>query len=82
MRYNRDLVNATIRAIKKVDQIRADRARAFYKNRMKAKKKNDREAEIREIQQNLTLIVSPVDQERTAQIQALAQSDRVSMDAS
>lgn len=38
VRYNRDLVKTTVKAMQRIEQIRQRRERAFYKNRMKGNK--------------------------------------------
>lgn len=38
VRYNRDLVEKTLEAMEKVEEIRLKRERAFYKNRMRGNK--------------------------------------------
>jgi large subunit ribosomal protein L24e len=44
VRYNRDLVATTLKAMARVEEIRQKRERAFYKNRMKGNK--DRQLEL------------------------------------
>ncbi|KNC53608.1 ribosome biogenesis protein RLP24 [Thecamonas trahens ATCC 50062] len=56
VRYNRELVSAALKAIKRVDQIRAARKKAFYKKRMDAVKSMQRKAEETEIRTNISLI--------------------------
>ena len=42
VRYNRDLVATTLRAMQRVSEIRARRERVFYKNRMAGNKERER----------------------------------------
>lgn len=41
VRYNRDLVQTTLTAMERVEEIRQKRERAFYKNRMKGNEERD-----------------------------------------
>ena len=56
VRYNRDLVQSAIKTIKRVDEIRMERKKAFYKKRMDAVKAVRRAAEEREIKTHISLI--------------------------
>jgi large subunit ribosomal protein L24e len=41
VRYNRDLVETTLKAMSRIEEIRQKRERAFYKNRMRGNKARD-----------------------------------------
>ena len=41
VRYNRELVATTLKAMSRIEEIRQKRERAFYKNRMKGNKETD-----------------------------------------
>ncbi|CCF57629.1 hypothetical protein KAFR_0C06330 [Kazachstania africana CBS 2517] len=41
VRYNRELVSTTLKAMARIEQIRLKRERAFYKNRMRGNKERD-----------------------------------------
>ena len=43
VRYNRDLVSETLRAMGRIEEIRKRRERAFYKNRMRGNKERQKE---------------------------------------
>eukprot|EP01139_Manchomonas_bermudensis_P023388 Amastigsp_a841063_1133.p1 type:complete len:195 gc:universal Amastigsp_a841063_1133:871-287(-) len=73
IRYNRDIVEATLRAIKKIDEVRVARAKRFYANRMKAFRKMDRAKEEEEIRKNIELIAGPASLQR----EIIAQTQRV-----
>jgi large subunit ribosomal protein L24e len=60
VRYDRTLVQKAIKAIDKVSEIRSARDSRFYAERMKGSKSNERKAAIREIRQNIDLIISPL----------------------
>lgn len=42
VRYNRDLVSTTLKAMQRVSEIRAKREKVFYKNRMAGNKERER----------------------------------------
>ncbi|RUS17061.1 ribosomal protein L24e-domain-containing protein [Jimgerdemannia flammicorona] len=56
VRYDRNLIATTVKAMKRVQEIRAKRERAFYKNRMSGNKDREREENARLIQTNIELV--------------------------
>lgn len=56
VRYNRDLVAETLRAMGRVEEIRQRRERAFYKNRMRGNKERQREADRKLVEENPELL--------------------------
>ncbi|KAF1778655.1 P-loop containing nucleoside triphosphate hydrolase [Phytophthora cactorum] len=56
VKYDRELMGATIHAIERVTQIKEKREAAFYKNRMKDSKAKAKARDLRELEQNITLI--------------------------
>ncbi|TDH69364.1 hypothetical protein CCR75_005056 [Bremia lactucae] len=56
VKYDRELMGATIHAIERVTQIKEKREVAFYKNRMKENKSKAKARDLRELEQNITLI--------------------------
>lgn len=55
VRYDRNLMATTVKAMKRVAEIRARRERAFYKNRMADKHEKEKAEDIRVVQQNIEL---------------------------
>ncbi|CEP18902.1 hypothetical protein [Parasitella parasitica] len=55
VRYDRNMMATTIKAMKRVQEIRAKRERAFYKNRMAPNKDKEKEDDIRVVNQNIEL---------------------------
>ncbi|KAI7903875.1 ribosomal protein L24e-domain-containing protein [Cokeromyces recurvatus] len=55
VRYDRNMMATTLKAMKRVQEIRARRERAFYKNRMAGNKELQKEDDIRVINQNIEL---------------------------
>ncbi|OQR93902.1 ribosome biogenesis protein RLP24 [Achlya hypogyna] len=56
VKYDRDLVGATLHAMARVQQIKEKREAAFYKNRMKDSKAKQKARDIAELEQNISLI--------------------------
>ncbi|RHZ75363.1 hypothetical protein Glove_216g61 [Diversispora epigaea] len=59
VRYDRELMNTTIKAMKRISEIKAKRERIFYKNRMSGNKELEKADNIREIQRHIELVDSP-----------------------
>jgi large subunit ribosomal protein L24e len=58
-RYDRNVTQTTLRAMKKVEEVRVRRAERFYENRMKGKVDERRRAEKRELEQQIHLVRAP-----------------------
>ena len=56
VRYNRDLVSTTLKAMKRVSEIRARREAVFFKNRMAGNKKRARDANRKLVAENEHLL--------------------------
>ncbi len=56
VRYNRDLVATTLKAMSRVSEIRARRERAFYKARMRGNKQRQREEDRKLVEENQHLL--------------------------
>lgn len=56
VKYDRELMGATIHAIERVQQIKEKRELQFYKNRMKSTKSKEKQRDLRELEQNISLI--------------------------
>jgi large subunit ribosomal protein L24e len=56
VRYNRDLVATTLKAMQRVSEIRAKRERAFYRNRMKGNRARQLEADRKLVRENQHLL--------------------------
>ncbi|CAG8519673.1 10793_t:CDS:2 [Paraglomus brasilianum] len=61
VRYDRDLMSTTLKAMKRVAEIRARRERVFYKNRMAGKEEREKADNVREVQRHIELIKAPSD---------------------
>jgi large subunit ribosomal protein L24e len=56
VRYNRDLVQTTLKAMSRISEIRARRERAFYKARMKGNKERQRAEDRKLVEENQHLL--------------------------
>ncbi|CUM62832.1 uncharacterized protein PRCAT00000390001 [Priceomyces carsonii] len=56
VRYNRDLVATTLKAMARVEEIRTKRERAFYKNRMRGNKEKKLDADKKLVERNPELL--------------------------
>lgn len=56
VRYNRDLVATTLKAMERVSAIRAKRERVFYKNRMAGNKEREKAADRKLVAENEHLL--------------------------
>lgn len=52
-------MSTTIKAMKRVQEIKAKRERIFYKNRMAGKKERELEESIKALQKNIELVDAP-----------------------
>ena len=64
IKYDRDLVGSTVRAMKKVQEVQATRQARFYKNRMKPAKDLAKLRARKEIVQNIDLIAPAASKQR------------------
>lgn len=56
VRYDRDLMGATIKAMKRVAEIQSSRERRFFENRMKGNAAREKAARAVEIAKNINLV--------------------------
>jgi large subunit ribosomal protein L24e len=76
VRYNRNLVASTLRAIPRINEIKARRERAFYKSRMRGNKEKQRQADRKLVDENQHLL--PPAMRHTAR--ELAEREEVEME--
>lgn len=75
VRYNRDLVATTLKAMSRVEQIRQKRERAFYRNRMKGNKERLLESDKKLVEKNPVLLRMREVELRKKQEKAAAKDD-------
>ncbi|KAI7872503.1 ribosomal protein L24e-domain-containing protein [Spinellus fusiger] len=78
VRYDRHLMSTTIKAMKRVQEIRQKRERAFYKNRMAGNKEKDKADDIRVVQQNIEL--APLEAKKRIQAMKISTEKAEKMD--
>ena len=59
IKYDRNLMQTTIKAMKRVHAIKAKRERVFYKNRVMEKRQKDLQLSIDQLQKDIDLIDTP-----------------------
>ncbi|KYQ90112.1 ribosomal protein L24-like protein [Tieghemostelium lacteum] len=59
LKYDRDLMSTTIKAMKRIQEIREAREKRFYKNRMSGTKKKEKVAQLKEIVNQIDIIRAP-----------------------
>jgi len=59
MRYHREKMHTTLKAMKRVAEVREKRERQFYENRMKGKKQQEITAALKDLQEHSHLIEAP-----------------------
>jgi large subunit ribosomal protein L24e len=59
VRYDRDLMATTVKAMKRISEIKQKRERVFYKQRVASKKLAEKENMIKEVAKNIDLISTP-----------------------
>ena len=76
VRYNRNIVDSVLRAIPRINEIKAKRERAFYKSRMQGNKEKQRQANRKLVDENQHLL--PPAMRHTAR--ELAECEEVEME--
>ena len=76
VRYNRELVATTLKAMQRVSEIRARREKAFYKNRMKGNRARQLEADRKLVAGNQHLL-PPAERDAAKGMLEAAEADRM-----
>eukprot|EP01127_Copromyxa_protea_P002070 TRINITY_DN11956_c0_g1_i1.p1 TRINITY_DN11956_c0_g1~~TRINITY_DN11956_c0_g1_i1.p1 ORF type:complete len:161 (+),score=45.44 TRINITY_DN11956_c0_g1_i1:39-521(+) len=71
MKYNREKMETTIKAMQRIAEIREKRERQFYENRIKDKKKHEHLRALKDLEENLHLIEAPLAQKEKQKITLL-----------
>lgn len=80
VRYNRDLVATTLKAMQRVSDIRAKRERVFYKNRMAGNKEREKAANAKLVAENEHLLPRVRASERMAGVEVEAPLEEETME--
>lgn len=78
VKYDRDLWEKSIKAMKRVEEIKTKRQNQFVQNRLKVGKQLMKEADFREVKQNINLIKSPAataKQKEEAMLEVITEPD-------
>ena len=59
VRYDRDLMSTTLKAMKRIQEIKSKREAIFYKQRMAGKKEKEMQDTIKEVSKNIELVDTP-----------------------
>ena len=68
VRYDRDLMKTTVRAMERVQQIKEARERRFWDKRMEPNAEVQKERDLAEVAQGLDLVVSPLAQQELQKV--------------
>eukprot|EP00249_Psilotum_nudum_P009429 c21930_g1_i1 orf=569-1084(-) len=60
VRYDRNVVENTVKAIQKIDEVHIKREARFWENRMKGKNAKERKEAALELEQNIHLVKAPI----------------------
>ncbi|CAG8478948.1 11765_t:CDS:2 [Diversispora eburnea] len=82
VRYDRELMSTTVKAMKRISEIKAKRERIFYKNRMSGNKELEKADNIREIQRHIELVDSPSAKIKAQVAKIPEKTQRIEMDTS
>ncbi|KND00286.1 ATPase-activating ribosome biosynthesis protein [Spizellomyces punctatus DAOM BR117] len=80
VRYDRELMATTLKAMKRVAEIKARRDRVFYKKRISGKKEHEKQQNVLEIQRNIQLIGEPSLKEKVMEQKVMATEERMDME--
>ena len=76
VKYDRDLVKTTVRAIEKVQRIKQAREKRFWDKRMEPNAEVDKDRNLAEVHQGLDLIVAPLAQQEAQKVTTRAAAMR------
>ena len=68
VRYDRDLMKTTVRAMERVQQIKEAREKRFWEKRMEPNAEVQKERDLAEVAQGLDLVVSPLAQQELQKV--------------
>ncbi|RKO87586.1 ribosomal protein L24e-domain-containing protein [Blyttiomyces helicus] len=80
VRYDRELMATTLKAMKRVQEIKARRERVFYKKRMIGKKDRERAQNLKLVQRNIELVEAPAVRQRLQEVAKASTEKRTDME--
>ncbi|KAJ3410794.1 hypothetical protein HDV05_003223 [Chytridiales sp. JEL 0842] len=82
VRYDRDLMATTLKAMKRIQEIKAKRERVFTLKRLKGKKEHERTQKVKMVQKNIELIATPGLKKKLMEKKLAGQQARTDMELS
>ncbi|KAI8910056.1 ribosomal protein L24e-domain-containing protein [Powellomyces hirtus] len=80
VRYDRSLMATTLKAMKRVAEIKAKRDRVFYKQRIAGKKEIEKQQNIRDIQRNIELVGDKAMREKVREQKVAVVEDKMDVE--
>ena len=68
LRYDRELMKTTVRAMERVQKVKESHEKRFWEKRMEGNKAISKEKDLAEVRQGLDLLVSPLAQQEAQKV--------------
>ena len=81
VRYDREMMQKTVQAIKRVQAVKAKREKAFYKTRMQKTKEQEKTLMAKEVAKDVQLVKTPALKKKVAQKLMTTEEKRMQIDA-
>ncbi|KAJ3316670.1 hypothetical protein HDU76_001629 [Blyttiomyces sp. JEL0837] len=80
VRYDRELMATTLKAMKRIQEIKAKRERVFTKKRLQGKAAREKAEKVRLVSQNIELIATPAIRKKLLEKKIVAEKSRSDME--
>lgn len=81
VRYDREMMQQTVKTMKRVQEVKKKREHVFYRKRMEKAKQAKKEATIKEVQKDIQLIKVPSLKKKVAERFNVVEEKRMQIDA-
>lgn len=81
VRYDREMMQQTVKAMKRVQEVKSKREHVFYRKRLEKAKQAEKEATIKEVQRDVQLVKVPSLKRKTAEKVNAIKEKRMQVDA-
>lgn len=81
VRYDREMMQQTVKAMKRVQEVKSKREHVFYRKRLEKAKQAEKEATIKEVQKDIQLVKVPSLKKKTAEKFNIIKEKRMQIDA-
>lgn len=81
VRYDREMMQQTVKAMKRVQEVKRKREHVFYRKRLEKAKQAEKEATIKEVQKDIQLIKVPSLKKKAAEKFTIVEEKRMQVDA-